>query len=643
MRATNFRCLIFSLIFPVASLGLFATSSQANTESVPESIKQKALQLVRSRRGGSSTDLRVVSAVKANYRLLGKNTFEIKVRDASGALSGITLDAMGQELSSAQLRASEQAAYKSRFGKLDQKLADKLASTQTGQGIKVMLWLKAPASPQIQRPAPSNNGVSAVSQAQVNALHQQVDSQRAAVVKPVVESVAARARILGSNVKTEKYSPVVYATLRPQAIRQIAQLKEVEQVSEVLVPQPNLQYGRPTILADIVQGRGFLGTGVKVGVIEVGGRSATDNPFLTGTVVDPIDSCLSSHSTGVAGIIRSTDATNRGISPNVSLWVGGGCPGSYFDTINAASTRAADWGARVFNLSLGADSGRYVDTNARFYDDLVMNRYRTVVVAAGNEGNGGNVITPAVAYNIITVGSFYDNRNSNWNDDVMSSFSSGLSPISTNGDRIKPEVAAPGQNIVSTINSSPWIGGIGSGTSYASPMVAGEAALLMNRNSSLSYWPESVKAIIMTTAVHNITGDTRLSTLDGAGGVAADRADDIARGVGGNWGALSYSCDASTPLDIATITLNANQRTRATIAWDNNPEYSDYVNRPSADLDLQVVDPSGTVVTGSYSYDNTYEILDFTPKTAGNYKLRVNKYRCDLTPKWLGWAWRQGN
>lgn len=226
---------------------------------------------------------------------------------------------------------------------------------------------------------------------------------------------------------------------------------------------------------------------------------------------------------------------------------------------------------------------------------------------------------------------------------MISSFSSGLGPISTNGDRIKPEVAAPGQNITSTTNSSPWIGGIGSGTSYASPMVAGEAALLINRNSSLSYWPEAVKAIIMTTAVHNITGDARLSTLDGAGGVAADRADDIAHGVGGSWGAQNYGCDASTPLDVATITLNANQRTRATIAWDNNPDYSDYVNRPSADLDLQVVDPSGIVVAGSYSFDNTYEIVDFTPSISGTYKLRVNKFRCDLTPKWLGWAWRQGN
>lgn len=474
-----------------------------------------------------------------------------------------------------------------------------------------------------------------------------MDAQRAAAIKPVVDSVANRVRTLGSDVKIEKYSPVVYANLTPQAIRQVAQLNEVDQVYEVGRAKPTLQYARPTILANIVEGRGYTGSGVKVGEIEVGGGIASDNPFLAGTEVDSTDSCESFHSTAVAGIIRSTDTANRGIAPGVSLRVGGACPGSDgtapFNKINEASTRAADWGAQVFNLSLGGDSGRQVDGAARYYDDLVINGYRTVVVAAGNPGNGGNVLTPGVAYNVITVGSFDDQRNANWNDDTISSFSAGLSPLSTHGDRIKPELAAPGDNITSTITSAPWIGGIGSGTSYASPMVAGEAALLIQRNSNLSAWPEQVKAIIMTTAVHNIVGDARLSTLDGAGGVAADRADDIAHGVGGNSGAQSYSCDASASLDVATISLNAGQRTRATIVWDNNPDYSDYANRPSADLDFQIVNSSDVVVASSSSYDNTYEIVDFTPSSSDTYKLRVKKFRCDLTPKWLGWAWRQGN
>jgi hypothetical protein len=174
-------------------------------------------------------------------------------------------------------------------------------------------------------------------------------------------------------------------------------------------------------------------------------------------------------------------------------------------------------------------------------------------------------------------------------------------------------------------------------------MVTGVAALLIQRNSSLAVWPEAIKAILMTTAVHNIEGDARLSNKDGAGGIAADRADDVARGVNGNWGAESYSCSTPTAHDVATISLTGGQRTRATIAWDNDPNYSSYASQPGADLDFQVINPSGSVVASSASYDNTYEIVDFTPTTTGSYKLRVNKYRCDYSPRWLGWAWRQGN
>jgi hypothetical protein len=35
--------------------------------------------------------------------------------------------------------------------------------------------------------------------------------------------------------------------------------------------------------------------------------------------------------------------------------------------------------------------------------------------------------------------------------------------------------------------------------------------------------------------------------------------------------------------------------------------------------------------------------VEFTPTVSGNHTLRVHKYRCDLTPRWLGYAWRAGN
>ena len=645
MFTGNFRRLAVALVVPLAGIGAFVALSRSATAGVPENLKRSALELVRQRRGASPNKLTIANAATTTYPLQGKTVYEIKVTDSSGTVYGITLDGSGREVSSAQLRTAEQIAYKARFGRLSQNLAQKLANTPQNQVIPVMIWLKDSSSTQLQRPPATNASRSAVSLAQVNAFHRQVDAQRAAAIRPLVESVANRVRRLGTNVKTEKYSPVVYARLTPQAIRQVAQLNDVDQVYEDQLNKPALEVARSTVRADIVQSRGYSGSGIKVGEIEVGGQINTSNPYLAGVTQDTTYSCLADHAAAVAGDIRSTHPTVRGIAPEVSLWIGGSCAGSG-DELTNRSTAAADWGARVFNLSWGHDSNQVVDGLARYYDDLVINSYRTVVVAAGNEGDpgeSGNVGSPGVAYNIITVGSFDDRNTTNWSDDVMSGFSSWRNPKSTNGDRQKPEVTAPGSNINSTINSAPWVGNTGSGTSYASPIVAGMAAQLIQRNPTLSYWPEQVKAIIMTTAVHNIEGSERLSEYDGAGGVAADRADDIAHGVGGSSGAQSYSCDTDASLDVATLSLTAGQRTRATIVWDNNPAYSEYANRPSADLDLQVVSSSSNLIVSSSSWDNNYELVDFTPSSSGTYKLRVKRYRCDLTPRWLGWAWRQGN
>lgn len=655
MLNTNFRRLALALIVPVAGLGIVAALSRAVTAQVPEDLKTVARQRVSQVKSLPLSSLSVVNSGKVEYSLQGKSVFDFKVIDQeTGVVYGITLDSSGQELSSARLQASEQAAVAAQNGKLAPGLAKKLASTTSTQPRKVMLWLKEPAGAETQRPAPTPPGsVSAASAAQVNAFFAQVDTQRAAAVKPLVDSVATKLRKLGSNVRTEKHSPVVYATLTPDAITQAAALEEVVQVYEDRQVQPAMEVARNTIFADTVNSRGFTGLGVQVAQIEVGGNIAAGNPYLSGTVQDSTFICSSpdAHAAAVAGMIRSTHPTTRGIAPSVSLWAGGSC-GGWISELQDRSTAAADWGARVFNLSLGADSNLAVDGFARFYDDMVINRSRTVVIAAGNEGFGnGNVLTPAVAYNVISVGNFDDKKTPSWYSDLfsnpvadtMNASSSWRDPISTHSDREKPEVSAPGTNINSTINESPWIGPTGSGTSYSAPMVTGTAALLIQRNSSLASWPEAIKAILMTTAVHNIEGSTRLSEFDGAGGIVADRADDVVSGVDGTWGGQSYSCSAAPALNVATMSLTAGVRTRATVVWNNNPAYVNYTTQPSADLDIQVVNSSGQVVSDSSSFDNTYEIVDFTPSTSGSYSLRVNKHRCDYDPRWLGWAWRKGD
>ena len=45
------------------------------------------------------------------------------------------------------------------------------------------------------------------------------------------------------------------------------------------------------------------------------------------------------------------------------------------------------------------------------------------------------------------------------------------------------------------------------GTSFAAAMTTGASALLIDRSSFFSIWPETVKAVLMTTAVNNIEGN----------------------------------------------------------------------------------------------------------------------------------------
>ncbi|MGF1616343.1 MAG: S8 family serine peptidase [Acidimicrobiia bacterium] len=65
------------------------------------------------------------------------------------------------------------------------------------------------------------------------------------------------------------------------------------------------------------------------------------------------------------------------------------------------------------------------------------------------------------------------------------------------GNTFKPDVAAPGFSILSSGVGTGTLGSISSGTSMAAPHVAGMAALLLDKDSSLS--PAAVKALIMNS------------------------------------------------------------------------------------------------------------------------------------------------
>ncbi len=638
------------LAIAFAALALSAVGGAqdaAEGRSTRSAESERAVSVLAQRLGVAPAKLSLLGATQAKFPLAGRAAECFKVLDeTTGEIHQVVFDERGLEADLVAFEVEEQTAHAARFGKFDPRLADMLALVGEDQLVKVAIWLREPQVDAFERLAPEEGEILLADEDTATAYFEGMDFARASLIGEVVAPLRALLDASGIEHLADMYAPVVHASMTPAELRELAQREDVDRLYLSEDQEEDLSVARQTINAHIVNSLGITGFGVRIAQIEVGGRIATANPYLSGTVQDGSFVCgsASSHSTGVAGILRSTHSSIRGIAPAATLWAGGSCSGDGGQLQNR-STAAADWGARALNLSWGSNTNLALGANDRFYDTMVMNRARTVVKSAGNRGSGcgfeGNVTSPGLAYNVIAVGNFNDAGTVSWAGDTMSTCSSWKDPTSQFGDREKPEVSAPGTSITTTSTGGTWVSYTNSGTSFAAPMVTGTAALMIQRNAALASWPESVKAILMATATHNIEGATRLSEVDGAGGIVAYNADLVTRRILGNWGGVGYSCTSAANVDMTTMNLTAGRKVRVVIAWDNDPAYASYGSKPSADLDLRVVNSAGTTVASSSSWDNTYEIVEFTPTVSGAYKLRVNKYRCDLSPRYLGWSWYQ--
>ena len=273
--------------------------------------------------------------------------------------------------------------------------------------------------------------------------------------------------------------------------------------------RPVLDKSVPQIGAPDAWKAGYEGTGVEVAVLDTG-VDAT-HPDLAGKVKESVDFSGSpsgtvdhfGHGTHVAATIAGTGAgaggTRKGVAPKADLLVGKvlGDDGYGYDSwIIAGMEWAAAEGAKVVNMSLGGEATDGTDPLSQAVNDITAQTGTLFVVAAGNEGQDETVGTPGAAASALTVGAV--DRN-----DQLAEFSSRGPRLGDAG--LKPEITAPGVGIIAARAAGTIMGDpidelytSASGTSMATPHVAGAAALLAQQHPD--WKADQLKNALVSTA-----------------------------------------------------------------------------------------------------------------------------------------------
>lgn len=311
-------------------------------------------------------------------------------------------------------------------------------------------------------------------------------------------------------------------------------------VTNLATSAPTVWQGNPGLLG-LLGTPGYTGGGVVVAVLDSGiaphtalGHRVIAHVNLVST--DPGGSGDPfGHGTHVAGIIgggtnAALNVTSQyagGSAPNVSFVDvrvlnanGSGLTSDVIAGINWVIAHKATYKIRVLNISLG-----HPVTEPAASDPLVQAVEQavaagiTTVVSAGNYGlapNGapelGGITSPGTAPDAITVGAVDTKGTATTSDDVVAPYSSrGPAEYDV---AVKPDLVAPGTQIVScevpgsylSVTYPQWhIAGSGtnaymrlSGTSMATAVVSGGAALLLNAAPSLT--PAQVKMALQMGA-----------------------------------------------------------------------------------------------------------------------------------------------
>jgi putative cell wall-binding protein len=593
-------------------------------------------------------------------KFLDRRTGEIDIvtRDqASGEVAGA--EVLGKRLQAATIGLSPLEL------KGDAELRAAAGRATASEGVPVAVWLDVDATDAEQSVIDAHpeltwdGGRPFVDDlATARRIRAELSAARAAVERAALDRFGAEVAALGGSLGYASTSaPLAFVDMPATRVGQLAALSSVASLGLERTWTTSMSSAGPAVQADWTGGSGDQGNGVRVAVVEY--HNVHTGGDLSGRVVASHSTTghlayaggpIFDHPTWVAGAVAGRNSTYRGVAPGaliVSSSTGGGSAGV---TRDRAIIAAADWAASsgggdadVINASIGQDTATGSEEARRYFDVIAASGGRLPVAAAGNFVTFGNwdIVSPGTAYNVLTVGGIEDRNTVSRSDDRIwyqpgSNGSAYHDRSGTtwnpHGDYNKPNVSAPAASVRTANGLS------ASGTSVASPIVAGIAAQLIARAPSLALRPEGTRALIMAGAINRspMPDGSRNADHEGTGTASALWANRLLGTTDGSWGGYRLGSMTAGQTVTQEIEVVTGQRIKVAVSWNSHPSGSS--DRLLSDLDLRVIQPNGSAV-GSFTFDNNYEWVEFIAAGSGTARIEIQQARFDGSSERYGLAW----
>ncbi|HXF56454.1 MAG TPA: S8 family serine peptidase [Actinomycetota bacterium] len=449
------------------------------------------------------------------------------------------------------------------------------------------------------------------------------------------------------------------ATMTAAQIRALAGRAGVFRIEEDVRVTVTLDAARRDFGADLAASTyGVTGSGVGICIVDTGvdpnheqldgGKVVAWLDLVNGRATPYDDHGHGTHVANIAagdGVGSSADAARyRGVAPGASVYAvkaldrnGSGTESQIIDGIEWCGNQP---GVRVLSMSLGTSSGSDgLDAMSQAVNNVVLTKGKVAVVAAGNSGDAPETVgSPGAAEQAITVGSVAEHsapegtpRHSHGiHLDAFSSRGPTLSGVT------KPDVVAPGDRITAAAAGTVTGYATYSGTSMATPFVAGAVALALQASPGLG--PSGVRSALEGTAED--WGPAGKDNDWGAGLV------DVVAFLGQAAGAATV---AQTPFPLHTRVAGSvpddglwtyefslgsdalGTPLAVTVTLDGEAVCSFFclIVEWSPDLEARIVDPTGTVLEESTCPADEdcgigrQETLSVDPTVAGTYRVEV--------------------